>query len=419
MGKTLVEKIFSRAAGKEVKAGDNVTAKVDLAMSHEAMAGVYQVLREAGIEEIWDPSRVVVLLDHYVPAPTVQAAQIHQLVRQAVEKFRIGHYYGEGRGVCHQIMMELGHVKPGLLIVGTDSHSTSYGALAAAGTGLGTTEMAYVMAAGEIWFKIPETIQFYLEGEVQDRVMSKDILLFIAGSFGTEVAQYKAIEFLGPVAQQMSVSSRMTMSNMAVEIGAKFGFFPVDQKTIDFLKYRYLLDTEEVSKWTPDAKAVYESIYRIDISGIPPQVAVPHSIDKVKPVSEVRGIKINQAVLASCTNARYEDLAVAAEILAGHKINPHVRFYVTPASTGIYRQAMSDGILETLLDSGAIVCNPSCGPCMGGHLGILAPGEKCISSTNRNFRGRMGSDEAEVYLASPATVAASALNGEITDPREI
>jgi 3-isopropylmalate/(R)-2-methylmalate dehydratase large subunit len=329
---------------------------------------------------------------------------------------RIEAYYGEGEGICHQVMMEKGRVWPGALIVGADSHTTSYGALAAAGTGIGTTEMAYVLARGELWFMVPETLRFVLRGELPGRVFSKDVLLHIAGSFGTEVAQYRSVEFAGEGAEALSVEGRMVMSNMAVELGAKFGLFAADDKTCDYLAGRLEREPDALAA---DEDARYEAVHEVDVKGLEPQLAFPHSVGNVKPVREAAGRTVHQAVLGSCTNGRYEDLEIAAEILKGRSAAPYTRLYVYPASREIYLKAMKAGILETLSEAGAILCNPSCGPCFGGHTGFLAPGEVCIASTNRNFRGRMGSAEAEVYLASPATVAASALRGAITDPREV
>jgi homoaconitate hydratase family protein len=415
MGMTMAEKILSRASGQyEVAPGQFVTAKIDLAMAHEAIASVFVSLAGIGWDKVWDPSRIVVLLDHYVPACTERYADIHKVVRYAVKQWGIKHYYGERAGICHQVLPEKGHVLPGMLIVGTDSHTTTYGAFGAAGTGIGFSEMAYVFATGQLWFKVPETIRFSLTGTFPDYVFSKDLILFLAGKFSSEVAQYKSVEFIGPLAEEMSLSSRMTMSNMAVEIGAKFGFFVPDQKVSRFLEGRA---KESFALIAPDAHARYEKTYEIDVSSLEPQVAFPFSVDNVRPVTEARDIQIHQAFIGSCTNGRLEDLHVAAKILRGKQVHPDVRLLVTPASWEVYRQAMQDGTLETLIDAGAIIENSSCGPCFGAHLGLLGSDENCIASINRNFKGRMGSPKAQVFLASPATVAASALEGKIADPR--
>jgi homoaconitate hydratase family protein len=305
-------------------------------------------------------------------------------------------------------------VVPADLIVGTDSHTVTYGAFGAAATGIGYSEMAYVLATGKLWFRVPETIKFQIEGELPPAVMSKDLLLYLAGQYSAEVAEYKAIEFTGSTAKMMSLSSRMTMSNMSVELGAKFGFFEPDEKVAEFLKGR-------VRKTYPmiqaDRDASYEKVFGVDASGVEPQVALPSSVDNVKAVSQLGEIILDQAFIGSCTNGRIEDLRAAATILKGKKVHSRVRLLVIPASWEVYREALKSGILETLVDAGAIICNSSCGPCFGAHMGLLAPGERCIASINRNFQGRMGSSDAEVYLGSPATVAASAVEGRIADPR--
>ena len=415
MGMTLAEKILARASGqKEVFPGQYVTAEIDLCMAHEGLAAVFRNLTRAGWSRVWDPSRIVSLLDHYVPAPTERSAEVHKMVRTAVKQWKIQHFYGERAGICHQVLPEKGHVLPGMLIVGTDSHTTTYGAFGAAGTGIGFTDMAYVFATGRLWFKVPETIRFFLKGKLPERVMSKDILLFIAGKYSAEAAQYKSVEFVGPLAGDMTLASRMTMSNMAVEIGAKFGFFEPDEKTIAYLKE---ITGQPITPIKTDADAVYEQTYRVDVTGLEPQIAIPYSVDNVKSISEVGKVVINQAVLGSCTNGRLEDLQMAADILEGRVVHPDVRLLVVPASKTVYKRALESGLLNIFLDANAIICNPSCGPCFGQHMGQLAAGETCVASINRNFKGRMGSEEAKVYLASPATVAASAIEGKIVDPR--
>ena len=416
MGKTIAEKIFSQKLGHKVRAGEYVTAPIDCAMLHEGFAASWMQLMAAGVTEIWDPEKVVVLFDHYVPAPTERLATAHMMVRNAMKSTGVKHYYGEREGICHQVMIEKGHARPGTLVVGTDSHTCSYGALGAAGTGIGITEMAYVLARGELWFKVPETVRFVLSGNLPEFVTSKDIILFIAGRFGAEVAQYKSVEFVGEAADALSVEQRITMSNMGVEIGAKFGFFNVDEKTLEYLDGRIEGEADPLSA---DSDAEYLVTHEIDVSVLEPQVACPHSVDNVEPIGQVVGTPINQAVLGSCTNGRIEDLQIAAEILKGRSVDPYTRLYVYPASREVYQKAIESGALQLLSEAGAIICNPCCGPCFGGYAGLLAPGEKCISSTNRNFKGRMGSPDAEVYLASPATVAASAIKGVITDPREV
>lgn len=415
MGMTLAEKILARASGRSiVSPGGFVTADIDLAMTHEALASVFVNLLGIGWDKVWDPTRIVVLLDHYVPASTQRYAEIHKLVRMAVKQWGIKYYYGERAGICHQVLPEKGHVLPGMLIVGTDSHTTTYGAFGAAGTGIGFSEMAYVFATGQLWFKVPETIRFILTGRFPENVSSKDLILYIAGRFSSEVAQYRSVEFTGGLAENMSLSSRMTMSNMAVEIGAKFGFFEPDRKVLEFLQGR---TPQPLPLIKPDSDARYEKTCEIDVSSLEPQVAFPYSVDNVHPVSEAGDIPIHQAFIGSCTNGRLEDLHSAAGILQGRHMHPDVRFYVAPASWEVYRQALKDGTLETFIDAGAVIQTSSCGLCFGAHQGLLASEENCIAAINRNFKGRMGSPDSKVFLASPATVAASALEGKITDPR--
>lgn len=412
---TMAERILARASGRErVKPNEYITAGIDKMIAHEAFAAVFLNLAQAGIESLLDPDRIVVALDHYVPAPTERAASIHQLVRQAVDQYGIKNYYGENNGVAHQVVMENGHALPGELILGTDSHTCTYGALGAASCGIGFSEMAYAMAKGELWFRVPETVRFVLEGRPSFPAASKDVILKIAGEFSSEAAQYKSVEFTGPGATAMSISERMTVSNMAVEIGAKFGLFAPDEKTAEYLGLP--LDSLDFPA-NEEAGAAVE--HHLDLNNLKSMTALPHAVDNVKPVSEAGDVEIHQAVLGSCTNGRMEDLRQAALLLKGRRIHPRTRLLVVPASREIYKQAMKDGTLEILIDAGGVILNPGCGPCFGAHHGILAPGENCVSSTNRNFKGRMGSDQANIYLASPATVAASAVAGRLTDPAEL
>ena len=416
MGMTMAEKVLARAAGRTiVSVGEYVTATVDRIMAHEAFAACCVILQQTGVARFRDPDRVVVLIDHWYPAPTVRYAQIHAACRHFAEKFGVKDYLG-GAGICHQVLPERGFIRPGELVLGTDSHSTAYGALGAAGAGIGLTEMAWVLATGSLWMRVPPTIRFRLTGRPGAALMSKDIILHIAGRFGTEVAQYASVEFAGPVADAMSVSSRMTMSNMAAEIGAKFAFFASDAKTVDYLRGR--IDGEPET-FSPDPDAQYMTDHEVDITGLEPQVACPHDPGNVRPVSAVAGTKVDQFFLGSCTNARVEDLGIAAQILRGRSVHPSSRLIVTPASREVYLEALKGGYLETLAEAGAVITPAACGACPGSHMGILAPGEVCLSTTNRNFKGRMGSPEAQIYLASPATVAASAITGQIVDPREL
>jgi 3-isopropylmalate/(R)-2-methylmalate dehydratase large subunit len=411
----MAEKVLARASGRErVSAGEYVTAVVDRMMAHEAFGACALRLSRLGVTQLSDPDRVVVILDHSFPAPTEAAARIHGLVRQAAERFGVRHFLGHA-GICHQVLPERGYIVPGQLVLGTDSHSTTYGAFGAAGAGIGLTEMSYVLATGELWMQVPPTIRFDLVGEPGSGLMSKDVVLHVAGIFGTEVAQYRAIEFAGPLASRMSLAGRMTVSNMAAELGAKFAFFEADDRAVAYVRER---SAEPVAPFGPDPDASYEAVHRVDVSGLEPQVARPHNPGNVVPVSHVRDVRVDQAFLGSCTNARLEDLAVAAQILKGRRVAPQTRLLVTPASQEVYREATAAGHTQVLLEAGAHITPAACGACCGGHMGLIGPGEVCISSTNRNFRGRMGSPDADVYLGSPATVAAAAVAGRIVDPRE-
>jgi 3-isopropylmalate/(R)-2-methylmalate dehydratase large subunit len=412
----MAEKVFSRKAGKDVHAGEYVMVPVDRAMCHEGFLLSCSTLISSGIQAIWDPEKVVVLMDHYVPSPNVVMAEGHAKIRRLVNKYGITHFYGEREGICHQVMVEKGLVRPGELIVGTDSHTCTYGGLAAAATGIGTSEMAFVLATGELWFQVPPSIRVRLQGALPKMVSSKDVSLALAGRYGAEFAQYCSIEFDGELVRNLSVASRLVLSNMSVEFGAKFGLFPVDEVTLAFLES---IGVEEADTYGPDEDAVYIRDIELEATDLEPMVALPHTVDNVKPVREVAGEPVHQALLGSCTNGRFEDLRAAAEILKGKQVDPSVRMYVYPASRQILKQAMDEGVLQILSSAGAIICTPSCGPCFGSHGGLLASGETCISSTNRNFKGRMGSPESKVFLASPATIAASALTGRITDPREV
>ena len=417
MSSTISEKILARASGnKKVEAGEIVDASVDLAMSHDNAALVSKVFKEIGVDKVWDPDKIVIILDHRAPANIIKAAEAHKSIREFVKGQDIKNFYDIGEGICHQVVPEKGFVKPGMLIVGTDSHTTTYGAFGAFSTGIGATEMACVWATGKLWLKVPETIKMIIKGKLQDMVMAKDVILYIIGKIGSDGANYKAIEFYGETVKNFSVASRMTISNQAMEAGAKVAIVPPDEKTLDYLKSRVKGDVESISA---DKDANYEDVLEFDVSDLEPQVACPHTVDNVKPVSEVAGIEIDQAVLGSCTNGRLEDLEIAARILEGRRIASSVRMIVVPASREVYLEALKKGYIEIFLKAGATIINPGCGPCLGAHQGVLASGERAITSTNRNFRGRMGSPDSEIYLASPATVAASAIKGEIADPREV
>ncbi|TFG57375.1 MAG: 3-isopropylmalate dehydratase large subunit [Methanomassiliicoccus sp.] len=413
---TFAQKVLSRASGKEVFPGDIVSANIDLAMSHENAALVLRSFKEIGAKEVWDPEKIVLLFDHRIPANTTKAAEGHQSVRNFVRQDGLPNFYDLREGVCHQVLPEKGHVLPGMLIVGTDSHTTTYGAFGAFSTGIGATEMAAVWATGELWMKVPQTLRFHLNGKLEGPVSAKDVILHLIGSMGADGCDYRCTEFVGPVVDDMSVSGRMTMCNMSMEMGAKAGVTFPDDKTQDYLRGR--TDTPWQSVLS-DADAEVEKEIDFDLQGLSPQVAYPHSVDNVKPVEEMAGIPVDQAVIGSCTNGRAEDLLAAEKVLRGRKVADSVRLIVVPASREVYLWAADSGILSSLVRSGAVITNPGCGPCLGAHQGLLASGERCIATTNRNFKGRMGSPDSEVYLASPATVAASAIEGAIADPRKV
>lgn len=418
MGMTLAEKILARAAGKaEVKAGEFVVAEIDRALMHDIFAaGVFDLLDEVGYDRVFDPDRTVVVIDHMVPAPSAEAAALHVRIREHVARLGIKSFYDAGEGICHQLMPEQGHVRPGDLIVGTDSHTTTYGALGAGGTGIGTSDMVYALATGRIWLRVPETIRYEFTGELHRSVTWKDVILHIAGKFGADSAQYKSMEFGGPGVVNADMSSRLTVSNMAVEVGAKFGLFASDEVTAAYLSRHPDIDARPFG---PDPDAVYETVHEISLSDLSPQVALPSEIDKVGSVTEAAGMVINQAFIGSCTNGRIEDLRAAAAVLHGRKVASNVRLLVAPASREVFQEALKDGTISTLVDAGATILAAGCGPCFGGHGGLLGSGETCIGTHNRNFIGRMGSAEAEIMLGSPATVAASALAGRVADPRDL
>jgi homoaconitate hydratase family protein len=416
-GATLSEKILARASGREgVRPGDIVDAKVDLAMSHEACTFVYKSFKEMGAKKVWDKDKMVIILDHWVPASDVRSASLHKTIRDFVKEQGIDNFLDVGRGgIAHQILAEDGWVLPGMLVVGTDSHTPTTGALGAFATGIGFTEMAAVFALGELWLRVPENLKVTMDGTMGNRMDGKDLVLNVIGQLEVDGAIYKAIEFAGSTIDSIGISHRLTICNMATEMGAKTGIIAPDAKTEEYLAWTGK-DYEAV---TSDEDAEYQEGRNFDISDLEPQVACPPNVDNVKGVSELKGVKVHQAFLGSCTNGRIEDLRAATEILKGEEVHNDVRMIVMPASQKIYHQAMKEGLFDIFLDSKATICAPSCGPCFGGHSGMLAAGEACISSTNRNFVARMGHPESFVYLASPWTVAASALYGEITDPRSV
>jgi 3-isopropylmalate/(R)-2-methylmalate dehydratase large subunit len=417
-GATISEKILARTGGQEtVTPGDIVSAKVDMAMSHDNAALVSKVFKTIGVPKVWDKDKIVIPIDHRAPANVIKTAEGHKAIREFVKEQGIPNFYDIKAGICHQIMPEKGHVAPGMLIVGTDSHTTTYGAFGAMSTGIGATEMAGVWATGELWLRVPDTYKINLSGNLPKGVYAKDIILYIIGDLRADGADYRSVEFYGETVLNMSVSERMTICNMSMEMGAKAAIVPPDDKTLDYIRsVRPDLPFDPVHS---DEDAKFEKELEYDVSSLEPQISCPHTVDNVKPLSEVQGTEIHQALIGSCTNGRLDDLQIAASILDGKTIHRDVRLLVIPASQDVYLQAMEDNTMQKFVKAGGLIINPGCGPCLGAHQGILAEGERAIASTNRNFRGRMGSPDSEVYLSSPAVVAASAIKGEIADPREL
>ncbi len=415
MGKTLTEKILGRKAGKPVSAGELITVSPDFILSHDNTAAIIKEFLKLGVNRVKNPEKPVIILDHVVPASSEKYAQNHKTIREFVAGQKISHFFDINCGICHQVFSENGFALPGRLIVGADSHTTTYGAFGAFSAGIGRSEVAALWATDEIWLRVPETIQVRLSNKPAEGVSAKDVILKIIGDHGADRANYKAVEFTGDGAEQFSIASRMVLCNMAAEMGAKNACFAPEDKTFTWLEERGF---PRVPALLSDPEAVYEAYIDYDLSRLVPQVACPHSVDNVKPVTEVEGEIFHQALIGTCTNGRLEDLQAAAAVLKGRKINPKVRVLVIPASRKEYLKAIREGIMEVLSEAGCVILNPGCGPCLGAHQGILAPGEAALSTANRNFRGRMGSRDSFIYLASPATVAASAVEGRITDPRK-
>jgi 3-isopropylmalate/(R)-2-methylmalate dehydratase large subunit len=427
MGMTVVEKILARASGRpSVRPGEVVEPAVDLAMSHENTALVLsqflEIYRDTPLlPKPWDPSRIAVIFDHRVPAESSKTATNQKRVREFVAAHGIGKFHdvrGDVGGICHQILPERGYVRPGMVVVGSDSHTTSHGALGAFAFGIGATEMASVWALGTVLnVEVPPTIRVEVRGRFADHVGAKDLILHIIGRMGADGASFRVLEFHGATVRDLPTSGRLVICNMAVEAGATAGIVPADGETL-----RYLLDEagvpDRLDLVGPDADAGYDQVMDVDASSIPPLVACPHRVDNVKPVGEVEGVRVHQVVIGSCTNGRLDDLAVAADILRGRKVARDTRMLIFPASGRIYREALDRGYIGDFMSAGAVVMNPGCGPCLGVHEGALGDGETALSTTNRNFKGRMGNPNAEVYLCSPAVAAASALTGVITDPRK-
>ena len=415
MGRTFSEKVLGQKAGKEVSAGDVVTLSPDYVLSHDNTAAIINEFQKLGLGKVFKPEKIVVVLDHIVPAAAEKYAENHKIIREFVAEQGIENFFDIHNGVCHQVLVENGFAIPGAVILGADSHTTSYGALGAFSAGIGRTEVAALWATDEIWLRVPETIRIEFKGELHSQVFAKDLILKIIGDHGADMAAYKAVEFAGRGAERLSLASRLVLTNMAAEMGAKNGYFFPDEKTQSYLKDRA---RESYGIIKSDSDASYERVLAYSLAAIEPMIACPHTVDNVQPVSQLEGMIFNQALIGTCTNGRVEDLKAAAEILQGKKVHPHVRTLVIPASGQEYLQALQEGWIEVFIKAGCVVLNPGCGPCLGAHQGILASGEIALSTANRNFRGRMGSRNSEIYLASPATVAVSALAGRLTDPRK-
>jgi homoaconitate hydratase family protein len=418
MGMTFAEKVLARKAGlSRVVPGQIVTVKPDHLLMHDnTSAIVAKVAEDLKAYGLVDRRLPVIAIDHVVPAVDEKTALGHAKIRQFVREYGIAHFFDVGEGVCHQLMVEKGLALPGMLVLGSDSHTCTYGALGAFATGIDRTEAAVLLLTGETWLKVPETIRVTLSGRLPRGVLGKDLVLRIIGDIGADGANYRAMEFHGGIGG-LSMDDRLTVANMGIEMGAKIAVFPVDAATEAYLA-AHAPGAEWEAVWA-DAGAAYGRELCYDLSSLEPLVARPHTVDNVAPVSAVAGLPVHQAFLGTCTNGRLSDLRAAASILAGKKVAPGVRLLVIPASRSIFLAASADGTLATLVEAGAMVAPPGCGPCLGAHQGLLAPGERCVSSSNRNFQGRMGSKDAEVFLASPLTVAASALRGVLTDPREV
>lgn len=415
MGKTFSEKILSLKGKRDVSAGDIVTVSPDYILSHDNSAAIIKKFRLFGKDRVQNPEKIVIVLDHVTPASSEKYAQNHKEIREFVKKQNIPHFFDINNGICHQVFSEQGFALPGNLVVGADSHTTSYGSLGAFSAGIGRTEAASVWATDEIWLKVPETLKIELSGEFPKGVYPKDVILKIIGDQGADRANYKAIEFTGPAASKFSASSRFVLCNMGAEMGAKNSYFPPDPAILDHLR---TLTQEDIDPVYSDEDASFEAVLSYDLSQIEPQVACPHAVDNVKAIREVEGLVFNQGLIGTCTNGRLQDLRDAASVLKGKRVHPSVRVLVVPASRREYLKALDEGIIKIFVESGCVILNPGCGPCLGAHQGVLAPGERALSTANRNFKGRMGSRDSEIYLASPATVAASAVEGKISDPRK-
>ena len=414
-----IEKILAKNSGRSVvHTGEIVTAKVDFAEINDLYLQTVYSFYEMGGKKVWDNERAAFVFDHYAPCPDVKSATNHKEMREFAQKNNLRFHFDTNCGVCHQVMPEAGVIYPGMIVVATDSHTTTHGAFGAMGTGCGATDMATILMTGELWFRVPEVVEVRLDGCPQKGVYPKDVILEVLGRIRADGAVYKAIDFTGSYVEQLGVAGRMTICNMAVEMGAKTAYMQPNQAVLDYVSKR-AVRPYEVQYTDPDF--VYEESYTFDVSSIEPNLACPSSVENVHPLSEVTAdgeIRLNQGYIGSCTGGRTEDIAIAAQILKGHHIPPYTRLIIVPASSEIMTECLEKGYIQDLIAAGATITTPGCGACLGAHEGVIAPGEVCITSTNRNFPGRMGSTDAQLYLASPATVAASMIEGRITDPRK-
>ena len=410
------EKILSQKLGKKVTPGEIIEIDVDLAMSHDGTSPPAIKTFEKIADKVWDNEKIVIVFDHNVPANTIGSAEFQKVARNFIKTQGIKNHYIHGEGICHQVLPEKGHVEPGKVIVGADSHTCTYGAFGAFSTGMGATDLAMVYATGKTWFMVPEAFKIEVEGNLKPGITSKDLILNIIGEIGIAGATYKTAEFCGETIDNLDVESRMTMTNMAIEMGAKNGIMEPNKATIDYVCKRTGKKEKQLNIVKSDKDSIYEKEFLFNVDDMEAQIACPNDVDNVKPLSQVAGTHIDQGFIGSCTNGRLSDLAQAAAVLEGKQVHDDVRLIIIPASREIYGQAMDLGYIKTFLDAGAIVSNPGCGPCLGGHLGVLSEGETSISSTNRNFKGRMGDPNSSVYLANAGVVAASAISGFIENP---
>lgn len=410
------EKILSQKLGREVIPGEIIEVGVDLAMSHDGTSPPAIKTFEKISDKVWDNEKIVIVFDHNIPANTIGSAEFQKVARNFIKTQGIKNHYIHGEGICHQVLPEKGHVEPGMIIVGADSHTCTYGAFGAFSTGMGATDLAMVYATGKTWFMVPESFKIEVEGQLKPGITSKDLILNIIGEIGIAGATYKTAEFCGETIDSLDVESRMTMTNMAIEMGAKNGIMEPNEATIEYVCGRTGKARDQLNILRSDKDSVYEKEFLFNVDDMEAQIACPNDVDNVKPLSQVAGTHIDQGFIGSCTNGRLGDLAQAAAVLEGKQVHDDVRLIIIPASKEIYQKAMDLGYIKTFLDAGAIVSNPGCGPCLGGHMGVLSEGETSISSTNRNFKGRMGDPNSSVYLANAGVVAASAIKGFIENP---